>query len=70
MHARAHTHTHARSHVRTHARTQGAQPNLGEIKRLLRRKSELIASGAYGRDDPLIARIEARVMELAECGGR
>jgi len=45
--------------------TQGPQPHLAEIKRLLRRKSELVASGAYSRDDPLIVRIEQRVMELA-----
>jgi len=60
---RSHTHTH--THTRAHTHKQGAQPNLNEIKRLLRRKSELVATGAYSREDPLIVRIEQRVMELA-----
>jgi hypothetical protein len=42
-----------------------APGNANEIRRLLRRKSELLATGAYERSDPLIARIEARVAQLA-----
>ncbi|KAL6757254.1 hypothetical protein V8C86DRAFT_2629461 [Haematococcus lacustris] len=40
-------------------------PALAEIQRLLARKSELLASGVYARDDPLIQRIEQRVAKLA-----
>ncbi len=52
----------------------GAGPALGpgavaEIRRLLRRKSELLSTGAYERHDPLIARIEARVAQLAGLPG-
>jgi hypothetical protein len=36
-----------------------------EIQRLLRRKSDLLATGAYAPDDPLISQIEARVAVLA-----
>lgn len=42
-----------------------AQPHLSEIRRLLRRKSELLATGAYERNDPLIQRIDDRVAQLA-----
>jgi hypothetical protein len=38
---------------------------LSEIRRLLRRKSELLATGAYTRSDPLIQRIDDRVAQLA-----
>lgn len=41
------------------------QPHLAEITRLLRRKSELLGTGAYEAGDPLIAAIEARVAQLA-----
>ena len=39
-------------------------PKSQEVVRLERRKEELIASGAYAADDPLIARIDDRVREL------
>ena len=48
--------------------TGGVQPCcLSEIRRLLRRKSELLALG-YDRADPLIQRIEHRVADLANGG--
>jgi hypothetical protein len=41
-----------------------AQPNLAEIRRLLKRKSELMATGAYTATDALILKIDKRVAEL------
>lgn len=39
---------------------------LSEVRRLLKEKVELLASGLYGRDDAVILQIDARVQALAE----
>jgi hypothetical protein len=36
------------------------------VRRLLKEKVELLASGLYARDDPVVLQIEARVQALAE----
>jgi hypothetical protein len=39
---------------------------LAEVRRLLKEKVELLASGLYARDDPVVLQIDARVQALAE----
>jgi hypothetical protein len=39
---------------------------LSEVRRLLKEKVELLSSGLYARDDPVVLQIEARVQALAE----
>ncbi len=43
---------------------QGGLAAEAEVQRLLRRRAELLATGAYAQDDALIQRIEAKVAEL------
>jgi hypothetical protein len=43
----------------------GSNP-LSEVRRLLKEKVELLASGLYNRDDAVILQIDARVQQLAE----
>ena len=39
---------------------------MSEVRRLLREKVELLATGLYGSDDAVIVQIDARVQQLAE----
>eukprot|EP00878_Enallax_costatus_P021260 GHUV01022502.1.p1 GENE.GHUV01022502.1~~GHUV01022502.1.p1 ORF type:complete len:531 (+),score=261.65 GHUV01022502.1:951-2543(+) len=48
-----------------HDLSPGVDP-LMEVRRLLKEKVELLASGLYGRDDAVILQIDARVQALAE----
>jgi hypothetical protein len=43
-----------------------AADQLSEVRRLLKEKVELLASGLYARDDPVVLQIDARVQALAE----
>jgi hypothetical protein len=44
----------------------GVHSPMEEVRRLLKEKAELLATGLYGRDDGVIMQIDARVQALAE----
>ncbi len=41
-----------------------------EVRRLLKERNELLATGLYARDDALIVQIDARVQELITGAGK
>jgi hypothetical protein len=45
--------------------SSGSSP-MAEVRRLLKEKAELLATGLYGREDAVIGQIDARVQALAE----
>ena len=47
---------------RSHAGGQGQ--DLAEIRRLLAEKAELLATGIYSREDPVIVELDAQVQSL------
>ena len=44
-------------------------PLLSQVMRLVRRREELLGTGAYGAGDALVMRIQTRVEELMRKGG-
>lgn len=48
------------------AAAAGSGSPMAEVRRLLKEKAELLATGLYGREDAVIGQIDARVQLLAE----